>query len=319
MTKRKDPSPEFDFFIPLMSDVPLKDQRETMERPFFSLQKRKRVKPIEYRSQDGEAWVKVEAMPAYGMATIWDADILVWAASVLNRMKQQGVNDLPRTLTTTTYDLLRGIKRGTGGRAYQELQAALQRLETTSIRTSIRAPKRRTEAQFGWLDGWTLEIDPDTDQPRGMTLTLSNWVYEGIVSERSLLTMHADYFLLTGGLERALYRIARKHAGQQRGGWTCRVELLREKTGSDSQPKEFNRMIRRVVEANQLPDYAMESVQTSDGAAAVHFRLRGEAEAEALHEQLEADRERRERVQADIRRTREVDALMDRRARGHTD
>ena len=316
MTKRQDPNPEFDFFIPLMSDVPLKDQRETMERPFFSLQKRKRVKAIEYRSPDGEAWVKVEAMPAYGMATIWDADILVWAASVLNRMKQQGVNDLPRTLTTTTYDLLRGIKRGTGGRAYQELQAALQRLETTSIRTSIRAPKRRTEAQFGWLDGWTLEIDPDTEQPRGMTLTLSNWVYEGIVSERSLLTMHQDYFLLTGGLERALYRIARKHAGNQKGGWTCRVELLREKTGSDSQPKEFNRMLRRAVETNQLPDYTLKLTQTTGGAAAVLFQLRGEAEAVALHTQLEADRERRERLTIDMRRTREVDRLMDRKAQG---
>ena len=316
MTKRQDPNPEFDFFIPLMSDVPLKDQRETMERPFFSLQKRKRIKAIEYRSPDGEAWVKVEAMPAYGMATIWDADILVWAASVLNRMKQQGVNDLPRTLTTTTYDLLRGIKRGTGGRGYQELQAALQRLETTSIRTSIRAPKRRTEAQFGWLDGWTLEIDPDTEQPRGMTLTLSNWVYEGIVSERSLLTMHQDYFLLTGGLERALYRIARKHAGNQKGGWTCRVELLREKTGSDSQPKEFNRMLRRAVETNQLPDYTLTLTQTTDGAAAVLFQLRGEAEAAALHAELEADRERRERLAIDIRRTREVDGLMDRKAQG---
>src|SRR3546814_12244011 len=72
--------------------------------------------------------------------------------------------------------------------------AALSRLETTSIRTSLRAPKRRTEAQFGWLDGWSLEVDADTDQLRGMTLTLSNWVYEGIVSERSLLTMNYDYF-----------------------------------------------------------------------------------------------------------------------------
>ena len=34
------------------------------------------------------------------------------------------------------------------------------------------------------------------------------------MGERSLLTMHQDYFLLTGGLERALYRIARKHAGK---------------------------------------------------------------------------------------------------------
>ena len=47
MTKRQNPNPEFDLFIPLMGDLPLKDQRETMERPFFSLQKRKRVKPIE--------------------------------------------------------------------------------------------------------------------------------------------------------------------------------------------------------------------------------------------------------------------------------
>jgi plasmid replication initiation protein len=314
MTKRQNPNPEFDLFIPLMGDLPLKDQRETMERPFFSLQKRKRVKPIEYSSPDGETWVKIEAIPAYGMATIWDADILIWAASTLNRMREQGVNDLPRTLKTTSYDLLRAIKRDTSGRAYQELQAALQRLQTTSISTSIRAPKRRTKAGFNWLDKWTLEVDPDTDQPRGMTITLSDWVYEGIMGERSLLTMHQDYFLLTGGLERALYRIARKHAGNQKGGWTCRIEVLRDKTGSDSKPKEFNRMLRKVVEADQLPDYAMQMVATADGSPAVLFRLRGEAEALALSARLEAEQERRNRFDADRRRTAEVDDLMDKLA-----
>jgi plasmid replication initiation protein len=313
--KRRDPSPEFDLFIPLMGDLPLKDQRETMERPFFSLQKRKRVKPIEYNSPDGETWVKIEAIPAYGMATIWDADILIWAASTLNRMREQGVNDLPRTLRTTSYDLLRAIKRSTSGRAYQDLQAALQRLQTTSISTSIRAPKRRTKAGFNWLDKWTLEVDPETDQPRGMTITLSDWVYEGIMGERSLLTMHQDYFLLTGGLERALYRIARKHAGNQRGGWTCRAEVLRDKTGSDSKPKEFNRMLRKAVEADQLPDYAMEMTATADGSPAVLFRLRGEAEALALSARLQAEQERRDRFDADRQRTAEVDDLMDELAR----
>jgi len=316
VTKRQNPNPEFDLFIPLMGDLPLKDQRETMERPFFSLQKRKRVKPIEYSSPDGETWVKIEAIPAYGMATIWDADILIWAASTLNRMREQGANDLPRTLRTTSYDLLRAIKRDTSGRAYQELQAALQRLQTTSISTSIRAPKRRTKAGFNWLDKWTLEVDPETDQPRGMTITLSDWVYDGIMGERSLLTMHQDYFLLTGGLERALYRIARKHAGNQKGGWTCRVEVLRDKTGSDSKPKEFNRMLRKVVEADQLPDYAIEMAKTADGSPAVLFRLRGEAEALALTARLEAEQERRHRFDADRRRATEVDDLMDRLAGG---
>lgn len=316
MSKRRDPHPAFDLFIPMMNDLPLKDQRETMERPFFSLQKRKRVKPIEYSSPDGETWVKIEAIPAYGMATIWDGDILIWAASTLNRMKEQGVNDLPRTLRTTSYDLLRAIKRDTGGRDYAELQGALHRLQTTSISTSIRAPKRRTKAGFNWLDKWTLEVDPDTDQPRGLTITLSDWVYEGIISERSLLTMHPDYFLLSGGLERALYRIARKHAGTQKGGWTCRVEVLRDKTGSDSKPKEFNRMLRRIVEANQLPEYTLEWGQTADNSPAVLFRLRGEAEALAAAAELEAQRERQARFDADRRRADEVDDLMDRLARG---
>lgn len=294
MTRRRDPNPSLDFFIPLLHDVPLKDQREIMERPFFSLQKRKRLKPIEYTSPDGDVWVKVESMPAYGMATIWDADILIWAASALNRMKAQGVNDLPRTLKTTTYDLLRAIKRDTGGKAYQELQAALARLETTSIRTSLRAPTRRQEAQFGWLDGWTLEIDQVTGQPRGMTLTLSNWVYEGIVSEKSLLTMHQDYFLLTGGLERALYRIARKHAGVQEDGWLCRIEILHQKTGSDSPLKEFNRMLRKIVERNQLPEYDLTLTTTTDGSPALFIVSRlarlGEtvsAELDVLNRQSE--------------------------------
>lgn len=127
-------------------------------------------------------------MPAYGMTTIWDADILIWAASVLNRMKEQGVNDLP----TLHHDHLRPVARHParhrGARAIRS--CALSRLETTSIRTSLRAPKRRTEAQFGWLDGWSAGVDPDTDQPRGMTITLSNWVYEGIVG-RAVVADHA--------------------------------------------------------------------------------------------------------------------------------
>jgi plasmid replication initiation protein len=121
-----------------------------------------------------------------------------------------------------------------------------------------------------------------------MTITLSNWVYEGIVNERSLLTMHTDYFLLTGGLERALYRIARKHAGNQPDGWTCRIEVLYEKTGSDSQPKEFNRMLRKVVERNQLPEYALSFTKTQDDSPALHVVHRDAADISAIKAELAA-------------------------------
>lgn len=314
MTVRRDPNAQFDFFIPLIRDLPLKDQRETMERPFFSLQKRKRLKPIEYRSGDGEVWIKVEAVPAYGMATIWDADILIWAASSLNRLKAQGRNDLPRELRTTTYDLLRSIRRDTGGKGYQELRAALDRLSTTTIFTSIRA-KRGRDSRFSWLDAWEIEVDPVTDRPVGLKVTLSNWVYEGMVNEKSLLTMHQDYFLITGGLERALYRIARKHAGDQETGWTCRVALLHEKSASDSAPKEFNRMLRKIMEANDLPEYELAFVTAGDGSPAVHFLRRSAAERAQLRAEMAAEDDARGRRTREDARALEVDGFIDRFAR----
>jgi plasmid replication initiation protein len=310
VTAPKPRNGQFDLFIPLMRDLPLKDQRETMERPFFSLQKRKRLKPIEYQSADGEVRVKVEAVPAYGMATIWDGDILIWAASALNRLKAEGRNDLPRELKTTAYDLLRSIQRDTGGKGYVELKAALDRLATTTIFTSIRA-KRGRDSRFSWLDSWQVEVDPITDRPIALKITLSNWVYEGIINEKSVLTMHPDYFQLSGGLERALYRIARKHAGDQEQGWTCRVSLLHEKSGSDSAPKEFGRMLRKIVENNDLPEYDLAFTTAGDNTAAVHFIRRTAAERAQVRAALEAATAQRVRRSREDLRAAEIDGQLD--------
>jgi plasmid replication initiation protein len=309
VTAAKPPPSQFDLFIPLMRDLPLKDQRETMERPFFSLQKRKRLKPIEYESPDRDVSVKVEAVPAYGMATIWDADILIWAASALQRLKTEGRNDLPRELKTTAYDLLRSIQRDTGGKGYVELKAALDRLQTTTIFTSIRA-KRNGNRRFSWLDSWSVEVDPVTERPLALKITLSNWVYEGIVNEKSVLTMHPDYFQLSGGLERAIYRIARKHAGDQEGGFTCRVTILHEKSGSDSSPKEFGRMLRKIVDANELPEYDLSFVKAGNSALAVHFIRRAAAERAQIRAELEADFAAKTRRAREDERADEVDGIF---------
>jgi hypothetical protein len=44
LTIRRLLHPQFDLFVPFIADLPLRDHRETMERPFFSLAKRKRLK-----------------------------------------------------------------------------------------------------------------------------------------------------------------------------------------------------------------------------------------------------------------------------------
>src|SRR3954463_13856071 len=90
--------PQTDLFVPGLSDVQLRDQRDTMERPFFSLSKRKRLAPINYVSPDGSVYVNGTPHQRYGMPAVWDADILIYLASVLNDMKKRGVNDIPREL-----------------------------------------------------------------------------------------------------------------------------------------------------------------------------------------------------------------------------
>lgn len=314
MSKRAIRNQEFDLFIPQVSDLAWKDQRELMERPFFSLGKRKRLKPIEYVSPDGDVTVRVSANPQFGIATIWDADILIWATSHLNKLRERGDNDVPRTIHTTSYDLLKAIHRDTGGKGYQELAAALERLQSTTIETSLRAPRRNKRAQFGWLDEWALESDPVTGAPRGLTLTLSNWVYEGLMRERALLTLHPDYFALTGGLERAIYRIARKHAGDQPQGWTCRVSVLHEKSGSEGPLKQFSYLLKKIIAAGALLDYAITATATKDGAAALHFVRGDAAERARIKAELDAlTAADSRRAREDARRA-EVDGLAPGRA-----
>lgn len=53
MTARRDLDPQLDLFVPILSNLELRDARDTMERPFFSLSKSKRLTPIQYASPDG--------------------------------------------------------------------------------------------------------------------------------------------------------------------------------------------------------------------------------------------------------------------------
>ncbi|MGL5840143.1 MAG: replication initiator protein A [Sphingorhabdus sp.] len=253
---------QFDLFLPYLADLPLRDQREMMERPFFSLAKTKRAKPIDYTSPDGKLWVNVSANPTYGMATIWDADILIYCASMLADMARRGVNDVPRKLHIMPYDLLRAIGRPTTGRAYELLGQALDRLVATTVKTNIRAENRR-EATFSWLDGWTQLVDEKTERSRGMTLELSNWFYEGVLMKGGVLSIDRAYFDITGGRERWLYRVARKHAGGAgEGGFAIAMPTLFEKSGAEGPYRRFKFEIIKIAEKNALPGYDL-SIETS--------------------------------------------------------
>lgn len=272
--------PQFDLFLPYLADLSLRDQREMMERPFFSLAKNKRLKPIDYRSPDGRTWVHVSGNPDYGMATIWDADILIYCASMLSDMARRGVNDIPRRLRLMPYDLLRAIDRPTTGRAYELLGQALDRLTSTTVKTNIRAENRR-EATFNWLDGWEQIVDERTERSRGITIDLSNWFYEGVLMTGGVLAIDRAYFSLTGGRERWLYKVARKHAGGAgEAGFAISMPTLFEKSGAEGDYRRFKFELAKIVSRDALPGYEL-ILETLDGKHEPSIRMRRRSETVA--------------------------------------
>src|SRR5271163_4647686 len=167
MTKRLPPRGDHqpDLFAANFADIPIRDQRDTMERPFFSLAKRPRFAPIDYRV--GDVWVEVTANPKFGIATIWDADILIWAATQVTETidRDQRPN---RTIRFHPHSLLKSIHRSAGGEDYKRLRAALDRLTHTAVRTNIRANGKKKFASFHWLESWTETTDEATGEPTGM-------------------------------------------------------------------------------------------------------------------------------------------------------
>jgi plasmid replication initiation protein len=275
---------QLDLFMMVVTDLPLRDQRETMERPFFSLSKSKRLKPINYMSPDGKVSVYVSANPDYGMATIWDLDILIFCASVLHSQKRDGHNDIPQTLHFMPYDLLKAIGRPTTGRAYQLLGQSLDRLQSTTVKTNIRANSRK-EVTFSWIDSYTHLVDERTERTRGMSVTLAKWFYDGVLMENGVLSIDSEYFNITGGRERWLYRVARKHAGgADETGFAIRFPVLFDKSGAEGSYRRFKFELLAIAKRNDLLGYHLQ-IEQSGGEPMLRMIRRdklGGAEARAL-------------------------------------
>ena len=256
-----------DLFHALRGDLAPRDAQDLMAYPFFSLAKTLRTQPIDYRAAD--VAIRVEAVPEHGMATIWDADILIWAASQIVEARDQGIRT-SRLMAATPYEILTFTRRGTSIRDYQRLKAALDRLQSTTIATSIRQPSGRRLHRFSWVNEWKERLD-EGGRPLGIELIVPDWFYAAVLDDALVLTIDRAYFDLTGGLERWLYRLVRKHGGRQRGGWRFDFRHLHHKSGALSSFRRFAFELRDIVRRQPLPGYLLLIETTSAGRVQLAF------------------------------------------------
>ena len=244
---------QLELFRALPGDLAPRDAQDLMAYPFFSLAKSHRTAPIDFRS--GNVAIRVEAVPDHGMATIWDADILIWAASQIVEARDAGLRT-SRLMAATPYEILTFIGRGTSLRDYQRLKAALDRLQSTTVATSLRQPAERRMHRFSWINEWTERSDGH-GRPGGVELIVPDWFYRAVLDDALVLTIDRAYFKLTGGLERWLYRLVRKHGGRQRFGWRFDFHHLHLKSGSLSPFKRFAFELRDIIRRQPLPGYTL--------------------------------------------------------------
>src|SRR5574338_865596 len=182
---------QLDLFRALPGDLAPLDAQDLMAYPFFSLAKTHRITPIDYRMND--IAIRVEAVPEHGMATIWDADVLIWAASQIVEARDSGLRT-SRLMAATPYEILTFIGRGTSLRDYQRLKAALDRLQSTTVSTSIRETTGRRLHRFSWINEWK-ELADASGTPLGIELILPDWFFAGVLDAALLLTIDPAFFL----------------------------------------------------------------------------------------------------------------------------
>jgi len=244
---------QLDLFRALPGEFAVRDAQDLMAYPFFSLSKSHRVAPIDFVAST--VTIRVEAVPHHGMATIWDADILIWAASQIIEARDAGLRT-SRLMAATPYEILRFIGRGTGARDYQRLKAALDRLQSTTVSTSIRQPAEGRRHRFSWINEWKERTDRN-GRPDGIEMIVPDWFYQAVIDDALILTIDRAYFDLAGGLERWLYRIVRKHGGSQRKGWRFDFRHLHQKSGALSPFKRFAFEMRDIIRRQPLPGYRL--------------------------------------------------------------
>ncbi len=264
---RRSEREQLDLFRALPGDLAPRDHQDLMAYPFFSLAKSPRVRPIDFRM--GKIAIRVEAVPEHGMATIWDADVLIWAASQIVEARDRGCRP-SRLMAATPYEILTFVGRGTSARDYDRLKAALDRLQSTTVATSIRQPTERRMHRFSWINEWKERADAH-GRPRRAGADPARLVLRRR-ARRGARPHHRRRLFRPDRRAGALALPPRAQAWRPPGGrLELRLPHLHAKSGALSPLKHFAFDLREIVRRQSLPGYRLEHRSTL-GARAAELR-----------------------------------------------
>jgi plasmid replication initiation protein len=267
---------QLDFFHSPMLDIPHKDDYGLMDINPFGLGKKPRFSPIVYDLSD--ATITVIGSTEYGIATIYDYDIVIYMISHLARqmndvkykVEKGEINPrLPgRRMHVLTSDLFKQLKVTDGGKQLETLLAKLKRLKGTNIEITAKKNDHRRDGSFSLIGDYIIDSETKTGKLSEFYIDIPSWVYDGVVrvTNPTILTLCDDYMSLKSGYHKFLARIAKKSAGQNCWDWT--IEELHQRSGSNQPLKNFKLDMKKAINKLQqdpLPEYHINYIETGKG------------------------------------------------------
>jgi plasmid replication initiation protein len=253
-------------FTASASEIAAKDQIDLMSRCWFSLTPN-RTDPIEHQFVNLKTkqveLVRITGSPEFGIATIHDQDLIIFAISQWIEGKRLGI-ELTRRICFTPYQFFAWMNKAPHGTAYARLNDALHRLKATNIETTIRSENRRKgrTKQFSWISEW--EVTEEDGRVAGIEVVLAEWLFESI-QDFHVLTLDKRYFDIPGSVERWLYLYAKKATGGPTGAWQESFKKLYEKSASQQAYKHYAHALRKLIEKNDLPGLRLSRKRSSTG------------------------------------------------------
>lgn len=252
--------------IPQGYETSMRDHRMLMDLMLYRLSRKdtQASTVIHYQLPDG--YVKV-ASGIYGMATIWDYDLvligLTQLCELMNDYRAGKTRCKPDpTIKLNMSDVLKVSKKGDGGSQRIKIIEALQRLNSThiSVKRTYKVGDIFKTHNFGenLISSYRVISNPENSKVESIEIGINDWMYAEITSARNpdMLVVHSDYFSISQGIGRFIYRLARKAAGQDMAEWGFKT--LYERSGSLGTINEFSRMLRKLIKAQSLPEYTLE-------------------------------------------------------------
>jgi plasmid replication initiation protein len=271
---------QFDLFAPALADILYRDARDLMNRVPFAISKRPRHTPIIHEWKDLYLKIKPEN-PDKAIANIWDHHIIIFLVSQLNRSRER-TNPQATSVEFRPADLLRAVRRGDGGKDYEWLGKAIDRLWNTTVVTNVAdgtvyGEFRMLASRVAFnknskkpIENWD---DIQWRNVEKIRLGLPEWIINQIDAKR-VLKLHEDYFLISSGLDCVLYHLARVCADWKPEGWSFTIAELHNVFAVESSLKRFAFDIRKAVERQALPDYELALGRTPRGNETLIFHRR---------------------------------------------